>query len=479
MSLFSELKRRQVVKIAVAYLVVAWLIIQVTDTIAPALNLPSWTLTMTVWVCIIGFMPAMLFAWIFQMTPEGLRRDAGEGETPSDPGVSRRLNIVLSLLLVLSVGYIAFDYGTRGDQAEPEQAPADGTAQDSVYDSIAVLPFANLSSDPEQEYLSDGLAEELLNLLAQLDALQVAARTSFFSFKGKNMDVREIGAALAVDTVLEGSVRKSGNRIRVTAQLIDATNGFHLWSDTYDRDLSDIFAIQDEVSASIVGALRVHLAGEAPAASVVDIEAYDTFLRGREAVRSGEREEALRRYREATEIDPAFSAAWAGRAQMVLALRETDFWGDIPREEAFALASANLDRALAIDPQSAEALATRGQLLWEQYRYDEALASIAQALESNPSLASAYFEQSKLLRARGDVAASWVALERAMDLDPLDPGHVVAASSFLRVFPDVATRDAVRQRVAAVGNEQWWLTTDVVDDIYDIASMRDPVGRLR
>ena len=479
MSLFTELKRRQVVKIAAAYLVFAWLIIQVTDTVAPALHLPPWILTMVVWISIICFLPAMLFVWVFQMTPAGLRRDEGEGRTPSDPVVSRRMNVVLSLLLLLAVGYIVIDFTSEGVEDEPVEPrlaqKQEGTAE-SDYNSIAVLPFVNLSSDPEQEYLSDGLAEELLNLLAQLDALQVAARTSSFSFKGKNMDVRAIGAALAVDTVLEGSVRKAGNRIRVTAQLIDTANGYHLWSDTYDRELSDIFAIQDEVSASIVGALRVHLADDAPAASIVNIEAYDLFLRARELARSSELEEALRLFRQSTETDPNFAAAWAARAEMVLALRETDFWGDIPREEAFALASANIERALTIDPQSAEALTSQGELLWEQYLYEEALASIAQALESNPNLARGYEVQSRLLGARGNVDAAWESLERAMDLDPLDNGHLRAGSMFMAAFPKPAFRDALLQRAANLGNEKGLFLGNTISFMYNMAKIIDPLG---
>lgn len=476
MSFFTELKRRQVVKIAAAYLVVAWLLIQITDTIAPALHLPDWTLSLVVWIAIIGFVPAVLFAWIFQITPDGLRRDAGEGETPSDPGVSRRVNVALSVLLVGAVGYIAVDY-FRGN-AEPGLADT-SSAADGAYDSIAVLPFANLSSDPEQEYLSDGLAEELLNLLAQLGELKVAARTSSFSFKGQNIDIRDIGTALEVDTVLEGSVRKSGNRIRVTAQLIDAANGYHLWSDTYDRDLTDIFAIQDEVSASIVGALKVHLAGAAPMAAVVDIEAYDRYLRALDLERNSEFEEALKLYREVTELDESFAAAWAARARLVLALRETDYWGDIPREEALALARANIDRALAINPQSAEALTAQGRLLWEEYRYEEALASIAQALEANPNLAKTHAEQATLLIARGDVNAAWSALERAMSLDPLDRVHLIRAFNAFTSFPKPRFEKALLERLSRLDVEGFWLNEQVVAAARRSFYLEDPVGQLR
>jgi TolB-like protein len=374
MGILAELKRRNVFRVGVAYVLLAWVVIQVTDTVGPAISLPEWTLTVVTWFGVIGFPFALFFAWAFELTPDGLKRekdvDRGQSVTQS---TGRKIDFVIIGLLVVALLFVVLlddapPASTEARQGSAEEVVAVPSGERS-YDSIGVLPFDNMSSDPEQEYLSDGIAEELLNALAKLQNLQVAARTSSFAFKGQNQAITEIGSKLNVDTILEGSVRKSGNKLRITAQLIDAADGYHLWSETYDRELTDVFEIQDEITAAIIDALRVHLdTGEPPvvkASEATSLDAYEAYLRGRHQFRqSGESayRAALTSFREATEIDPTFAPAWAGRALTVMYLRETDFWGDIPREEARLLARNNIARALALDSDLAEVYVAEGML---------------------------------------------------------------------------------------------------------------------
>jgi TolB-like protein len=330
--------------------------------------------------------------------------------------------LAISLIIAILVRQPAKNFDTPEATITAEEA-----SQSGDYDSIAVLPFDNMSSDPEQEYLSDGIAEELLNALAKLQNLQVAARTSSFAFKGQNPSITEIGSKLKVDTVLEGSVRKSGDRLRITAQLIDAADGYHLWSETYDREVEDVFKIQDEITAAIIEALRVHLdTGEAPvveASDATSMEAYEAYLRGRHQLRqTGESafRAALTSFRDATNIDPSFAPAWAGRAQAVLYLRETDFYGDIPREEAWLLARNNIERALALDSELAEAYVAEGILLADEYRYEEALQSFDEAVAINPSLAEGWTWRARILSRFGRIREARENMLKALRLDPLD-----------------------------------------------------------
>ena len=268
MGIIAELKRRNVFRVGIAYLVLAWVVIQVTDTISPALNLPGWTLPLVTWLGVIGFPFVLIFAWAFELTPDGIKRDHEVDRSQSiTPITGRKIDFVIIGLLLVAVGFLLVDRYTGQDEAEEDQLVSTELTVmkpvESAYDSIAVLPFHNMSNDPGQEFFSDGITEELLNALARLRNLKVAARTSSFAFKGQKVDIREIGKALNVATVLEGSLRKSGKRLRITAQLIDVETGYHLWSEIYDRELTDVFAVQDDITAQIMSALKVHLgAGE-------------------------------------------------------------------------------------------------------------------------------------------------------------------------------------------------------------------------
>lgn len=430
MTLFQELKRRNVFRVGIAYSVAAWVLLQIFDVVGEILDLPAWGGKLILTMLVIGFFIALFLAWAFELTPEGVKResevDRGQSVTAR---TGRKIDRTIIGLLVIAIGVLLWDRFLYV-KPEPDVSGAGpqneyAAATSSVYDSIGVLPFANITNDPEQDYFSDGIAEELLNALAKIGNLKVAARTSSFSLRGKDLDAIAIGDQLKVDTVLEGSVRKSGTRLRITAQLIDAANGYHLWSETYDRELTDVFAVQDEITEAIIAALSVHLeTGQSipnTQSKASSVEAYEKYLQGKHILRSGDgdRREALELFRAANEIDPDFAPAWAARAQAVIDLRETAFWGDIPPEEAHLLARNNIDRALALDPQQPEAYVARGMLYADEYRYDEALASLEQAIAINPSLAEAWTWRGRLLYRFGRIKESKRSLLKALELDPL------------------------------------------------------------
>jgi len=275
MSILEELRRRNVIRVAALYLVASWLLVQVADILLDAFDVPSWGMRLLVAILILGFPMVLIFSWIFELTPDGLRREADISRSGESPPTARKINILTIVLLVLAVGVVVLD------RVLPETPSVEGPSPDAStaapIRSIAVLPFVNLSDDPTNVYFSEGLSEELLNMLAAIPELRVTARTSSFSFKDKDLDIPAIGRALNVATVLEGSVRKSGDRLRITVQLIDVENGFHIWSETYDRDMDDIFAVQDEIANAVVGALRVSMLGEAPRARETDPEAFSAF----------------------------------------------------------------------------------------------------------------------------------------------------------------------------------------------------------
>jgi TolB-like protein len=351
MSLISELKRRNVFRVGVAYAIVAWLLVEVASVVLPALHLPDWTLTFLIIVILAGFPLALIVAWAFELTPEGIKRETAVDFADSIRHVTgRRLDFIIIGLLVLAVVYLVVD--KLALTSEPGQAEVTAeqifAAKRAVREkSIAVLPFVNMSSDPEQEYFSDGLSEEILNLLSKIPGLKVIGRTSSFAFKGKNEDLRTIGEALDVSTVLEGSVRKSGERVRVTAQLIDVSSGAHIWSETYDRTLTDIFAVQDDVASSIIAALQIHV-GTAPTRGrpTENTDAYALFLKGRDAMNHFDAPGAGQFLLEAVEIDPAFAEAHE--------LLAYTYWyqaGEtMDADEAQAGVRKAAARAIAIDP---------------------------------------------------------------------------------------------------------------------------------
>jgi len=419
--------------------------------------LPEWTLALVTWISIIGFPLAIFFAWAFELTPQGIKAEKDVDRSQSiTPDTGRKINYVVIALLLIAIAilvgkdFAADDGGETGIMAESVVDDADSI--DQGFESIGVLPFVNMSDDPAQEYFSDGISEELLNALAKLKNLRVAARTSSFAFKGQNLDITDIGGQLKVDTVLEGSVRKSGTKIRITAQLIDVDNGYHLWSETYDRELTDIFAVQDEITAAIVEALLLHFdtgeSTETVKSEATNMGAYDAYLQGRHQLNSLEPDSAraaLQSFRDATDADPDFAAAWAARAMVVIALRESAFVEGIPREEAVLLASNAIKRALAIDPDLAEAHVAQGVLYADSYEFEAALQSLNKALEINPSLVEALRLSTRILSRFGRIKEAQQDILKALRLDPHNQITAILAANLADEFYEAEFFAAVEQ----------------------------------
>ncbi len=435
-SLFAELRRRNVFKAGAAYLALGWVVVQITATLVPALNLPSSLVPIVTWIGVIGFPFVIMFSWIYELTPEGLKRESEVDRSASITHItSRRLDYIGISLLVLAIGLFAFDRfvprrvepPSASREAQTPVAPSasiPSAAPAPSDNSIAVLPFVNMSSDKEQEYFSDGISEELLNLLAKIPQLQVTARTSSFSFKGKDTAIPEIARTLHVAHVLEGSVRKSGNAVRITAQLIRAGTDTHLWSETYDRKLDDIFAVQDEIAADVVKQLKVTLLGAAPKARATDPEAYALYL---EAVQLGRQVtgEAYKLsdslYRKVLAIDPRYSPAWAELADNFY---HESGQGLLSNEEGFAKAREAATKAVEIDPDYAPAHARLGFIAMYG---DNDLAAAAQHLKRAMTLDPA---DPDVLRNSATLLANLGRLNEALALDEAivrrDPVNVTA-----------------------------------------------------
>ena len=321
--LFTELKRRKVFRVAVVYAATAFAVLQGADILLPNLGVPDWAMRFLVAVVLLGFPIALVLAWALELRPDGevKRTEAAAPEAPATvpPLLGKRTLLIAALLVAVGIGLSAgWLFKPSGKSASEDQTVA---ADAHLTPSLAVLPFVNMSGNEDNEYFSDGLTETLLHKLAQVSGLKVAARTSSFAFKGRNIDAREIADALNVAHVLEGSVQRAGDRVRITAQLIQAVDGYHLWSQVFDRELDDIFAVQDDIAVHVATALRGSLLQEALVVedgSTENLEAYDFYLRGRAALydRNADRlREAVRLMRRAIALDPEFALAWAGLSE--------------------------------------------------------------------------------------------------------------------------------------------------------------------
>ena len=319
-SFFEELRRRNVYRVGVGYAIVSWLLLQVIDVVLPIMGVPDWVPGLILTMLAVGFPMALIFAWAYEMTPEGLKREKEVDRSQSiTDQTARKLDRIIIGVLVVAVGMLLVDKFLLTEMAVvPEETVAEtsdvSTAPVDQSPSIAVLPFLNMSDDESSTYFSDGLADTLLHMLAQIRELRVAARTSSFQFRDKAMDIGEIGRSLKVGTVLEGSVQRSGNKIRVTAQLIDVGNGYHLWSGNFDRNLDDVFEIQDEIAREVVTALKVSLLGE-PAETLDQeqtevVAAYTEYLLAIDELNSVSFESlsnAVAHLQEAIRLDPNLS----------------------------------------------------------------------------------------------------------------------------------------------------------------------------
>ena len=370
----EELKRRKVIRVVVAYIFVGWVLIQIAETTFAPMGLPPWTLTLVIALVILGLPLAAILAWGFDITPEGIAKDDGGG---------------------LQV------------------ATADGP-------SIAVLPFPDMSAEKDQEHFCDGLTEELLNVLTRIPNLRVASRTSSFSFKGKETNLKEAAEKLQVAHILEGSVRKSGNKIRVTAQLIEAETDSHLWSETYDRELDDIFAIQDDIASQILESMKCQLGAESLVdATTDDPTAYQYFLRSRGYAISGSKRDielSIEMLRKAVETDPDFLRAWVHLAEQcaiyALFFSKDKTWCRIADEAA--------DKATELAPDQAESHLARGYAHATGERFAESERELLKALELDPALGIAWHHLARAQQHQGKVEDSFASFENATEYDPDD-----------------------------------------------------------
>ena len=358
----------------------AWMLIQIVDIIFPRLGLSDTAVTNTILLLAIGFIPTVVISWFFELTPEGLKRDSdvSPGES-SAPQTRKTLDRLIVVMLVLAVGFLAVDkfvLDPARDQQDIEAATEKGRTEAilGAYGdkSIAVLAFRDMSPAKDQEYFSDGIAEELLNVLATIRELRVISRSSAYSFKGSKLTLMEIGEKLKVSYILEGSVRKAGDKIRVTAQLIDARTDTHIWSQTYDRMLDDVFAIQDEISASIVEQLKITLLRDIPNVVRIDPVAYEKYLKAIFIVHSSDRT----RYREAQElldyileIEPDYIPAINALSRLYYRIPKTEGMSD---EENTAEIHRLAERVYALAPDSIHAFIWRGWLAYERGDYQAA-----------------------------------------------------------------------------------------------------------
>jgi len=419
MSIVRELRRRNVFKVVVAYIITAWLVMQIADVILNNVEAPGWVFHVILLLLGIGFPFAIIFAWAYELTPEGLKKEKDVDRSESTTHITgRKLDFII--IGVLAVALVLF--AVERFVLLPDRAPATDALQEviatKVQQSIAVLPFVNMSPDPDQEYFSDGLSEEILNLLAKIPKLKVIGRTSSFAFKGKNEDLRIIGQALDVKTLLEGSVRKSGDQVRITAQLIDVSDGSHIWSETYTRTMTDIFTVQDDVAAvaaAIIDALQIHI-GTNPTRGrpTENTEAYLLFLKARASFNANTEALLLK----AVEFDPQFAEAYE--------LLSHCYWilwcvaGD-KAAEGLKLAHEAAAKALAIDPDLVFAQAMYESTNPDTFTYLGETEAFERAVRQQPGNSAVLEVLIWGLLQTGYLREALGIAERYVDLDPLSP----------------------------------------------------------
>ncbi len=384
-SFFAELKRRNVYKVGVAYVAIAWILAEAASKLEETLNLPAWLDSVVVVLLLIGFPIALVFAWAFEITPDGIKKEsdiAPEDSIAAHTG--QKLNYIVIGLMAVAIVYLVYE---NRFTTEPEKAVATETVSEepavieklkheTEKPSIAVLPFVNMSSDPEQVYFSDGISEEILNALVKVEDLEVASRTSSFTFKGKDPNIPEIASILNVNYILEGSVRKSKNTLRITAQLIDATTDRHLWSETFDRELKEVFAIQDEIARAIVGSLKRTIGLESETGTLVNastnnIEAFDLYLQTQHMVSSRENMAAsIPLLERAVGLDPNYYEAWARLATVQAYLPGWDT--SLDYEYFLSAADKSAERAISLNPDLPAAYVAKGAIAWARFDWESA-----------------------------------------------------------------------------------------------------------
>ena len=475
-SFFTELKRRNVVRVAIAYVIVCWLAVQVGEAVLPGFGAPDWVFKTLVLLLAIGFPLVLIFAWAFELTPDGLKKTRDVDIASSVTATTgRKINALIMGSLVIAVVYFLWERQALIDAANapgervateslavPDSStpgPAAATGESVQRRSIAVLPFINMSSDDEQEWFADGLTEEILNALARTPDLLVSARTSSFKFKGSSEDIPTIAASLGVEHILEGSVRRSGDRLRVTAQLIRAMDGFHLWSETYDRTLDDVIEIQEQVALQIADALDTAMNPEELArmvsAGTASVPAYEEYLKGLAdrglALASGDEYamlSALEAFNRAVELDPEFADAyWRIAIIWSSQMAETLIFGDIDSledEDALALYEAAIDKAIRFEENEIRKTLFRAHKARVDLNFRLAERLNTSYLEQMPHDGDARFSQMSLLRELGQYEQLVAAIEQYYKLNSFDSA---AVNGTLTALLDTDRPDLLRRYV--------------------------------
>jgi len=442
MWLFTELKRRNVVRVGIAYLASAWLLVQISETLLPVYELPATLIRPLLIILAIGFPLILILSWVYEITPAGLMLEKDVDRSSSIAHhAGKNLDRAIIVVLAIAIGYFAIDKflldpvrDSARDESVAQQTRTDVFLERFGKSSIAVLPFVNMSDDDSNEYFSDGISEDLLNLLARIPRLRVISRSTMFQFKGKDIDIRSLAEQLDVSHVLDGSVRKIGNRVRITAQLIEATTDTHLWSKTYDRDLTDVFKIQDEISAEIVGSLQDELQIERASISTAtassNMEAYEAFLRGRHFMAKRTNQSmilAVEEFERAITLDPNYAVAHAELA-IAFRLQINGLYGELTIDESHKRAEPHAELALSLAPNLAEAHGAVGFVRWTQGRLDEARKHFEDAIRLNPSYSNGYVWLSAILGFQGYYAEEFSMLKLNLRTDPLS---IIAAVNLI------------------------------------------------
>ena len=462
-SFFDELKRRNVYKVAIAYAVVAWLLIQAASILFPTFEAPAWVMKVLVVFLAFGFAVTVIISWAFEATPEGLKRTA---DVPPQvaaklPSWSRRkFTTFVVVVALIAVGLLAYQF-LRGRITEaPRQSEA---ATVSIpQKSIAVLPLLNESGDPKDEYFSDGLSEELIAALAQIRELKVIGRSSSFRFKERKEEPKTIGEKLGVATLLEGTVRKQGDRVRIVAELVNAADGIELWTRTFDRELKDIFAVQSEIAAAVAESLKLTLLGSDSSPKATNsVEAHNAYLQGHFYFARRNVEDyrkAVGFFDEAIRIDPEYALAYAERSEA------WTFIADLSaeqRNEAWAGARKDAEKAVAVGPNLAEAHAALGWVrFFAEWKFAEGLTELRRAQELSPANPTANDLLARVLIYLGQVQEAEKVARRAVELDPL--AHL-ARGNLARILlaegkldqADAEARKAVELQPTATASHRW------------------------
>jgi TolB-like protein/Flp pilus assembly protein TadD len=463
-SFFSELKRRNVYKVAVAYAIVGWLLIQIATQVFPFLEIPNWVIRLVIALVAIGFPIALIIAWAFELTPEGIKRTE-DVHLPGGSSSNNRIWIYVAVIgAAFSVGlfFIGRYTAPRTSSAERERPPA--LVGSPPQKSIAVLPLLNESGDPGDEYFSDGLSEELIAALAQIKELKVIGRSSSFRFKERKEESKAIGEKLGVATLLEGTVRKQGNRVRIVAELINAADGIELWTRTFDRELKDIFAVQEEIARAVAESLKVTLLGSqdrpAQRGAPSNVEAHNAYLQGHFHFQRRNLEDyrkAVGYFDQAIRLDPDYALAYTERSEA------WSFIGDLTgqHEPAWSNARSDAEKAVAIAPSLAEARAALGWVrFFIDWKFAEGLSELKRAIELSPANPTANDLLARAILYLGRLDEAERQARQAVELDPLS---VTAQGTLARVLfnagkldeADAAARKAAELQPASASSHRW------------------------